>query len=115
MNAMLVPQERTFRDPSGFLFRTGSRILRAVEPSAFETLRQFIASPPGRDFAAARQIVATSFPDAPEFASKIPEDYRLAEHELVAFPSSPAEWPVEMLASAGFLTLDLAEQCLPHG
>ncbi|HTB15358.1 MAG TPA: methyltransferase domain-containing protein [Bryobacteraceae bacterium] len=114
MNRTLVFRERSFRDPGGFVFRNGPRLLRAVEPSAFETLKQFLASTPGRDFVASRLLVATNFPDTHEFASNIPKDYQLAEHEAVAFPSFPAEWPIDMLASAGFLTLDLAEQCLPH-
>jgi hypothetical protein len=106
--------ERSFRDPGGFVFRAGSRLLRAVKPSAFETLEQFLASPPACDFIRARQLVNTDFPDPREFASEFPDDYRLAEHELIGFPSFPAEWPPEMLAAAGFLTLDLAEQCLRH-
>lgn len=110
-----VTPERSFRDPGGFVFRAGPRLLRAVEPSAFKTLQEFLASPPARDFIAARQIVKTDFPDSSEFASQLPADYRLAEHELIAFPSYPAEWPPEMLSSAGFLTLDLAEKCLAHG
>jgi SAM-dependent methyltransferase len=111
----LVAHEQSFRDPGGFVFPSGSRLLRAVEPSAFETLQEFLASAPARDFTKARQLVATRFPDPREFALKFPADYRLAEHERIPFPSFPAEWPQEMLASAGFLTLDLAEQSLAYG
>jgi SAM-dependent methyltransferase len=115
MNVMLVPRERSFRDPGGYVFRSGSRLFRAVESSAFETLHQFLASPVAREFIASRKLVSTDFPDPLEFASEFPPDFHLAEHERVAFPSFPAEWPPEMLASAGFLTLDLAEKCLPQG
>jgi SAM-dependent methyltransferase len=113
MNVTLVTRERSFRDPGGFVFRAGPRLLRAVEPSAFNTLEQFLASPAAREFTSARQLVKTDFPDSSEFISEFPQDYHLAEHELIAFPSFPAEWPPEMLAAAGFLTLDLAEKCLP--
>jgi len=115
MSVTLVTRERSFRDPGGFVFRAGPRLLRAVEPSAFKTLEQFLASPPAREFIAAGQLVKTNFPDSREFSSDYPEDFHLAEHERIAFPSFPAEWPPEMLASAGFQTLDLAEKCLPHG
>ncbi len=115
MNVTLVPRERSFRDPGGFVFRSGSRLLRAVEPSAFEILKQFLASTPAGNFIAARQLVTTNFPHPLEFAFDFPADYHLAEHECIPFPSFPAEWPREMLASAGFLTLDLADECLPHG
>lgn len=115
MKVSLVPPERSFRDPGGFVFRSGSRLLRAVEPAAFENLKQFLASTPARNFTAVRQLVTTDFPDPLEFAAEFPANYHLAEHECIPFPSFPAEWPREMLASAGFLTLDLAEQCLAHG
>jgi SAM-dependent methyltransferase len=115
MTSSLVPRERSFRDPGGFVFQDGVRILRAIEPSAFDTLQQFLDSPPAKLFLAARQIVTTSFPNPGEFASEIPATYHLAEHEAISFPSFPAEWPAPMLAAAGFLTLDLAEQTLPLG
>ena len=115
MTVTLVPRERSFRDPGGFVFRAGSRVLRAVEPSAFQTLKQFLTSPPAVESTAARQLISTDFPDPQEFAAELPANYLLAEHERIPFPGFPAEWPREMLASAGFLTLDLAERCLPYG
>lgn len=111
----LVARERSFRDPDGFVFRAGSRILRAVEPSAFDSLQEFLGSQVAKSFTSAGRLVTTSFPGRAEFASDIPADYHLAEHELIPFASIPAEWPPEMLAAAGFLTLDLAEQCLEQG
>jgi hypothetical protein len=89
--------------------------LRAVEPSAFATLQQFLDSQPGQRFTAARQLVTTWFPDPGDLASELPVHYRLAEHEPIPFVSYPSEWPAEMLASAGRLTLELAAQCLFHG
>ncbi len=115
MNGTLVTGERSFRDPGGFVFHAGSRLLRAVEPSAFETLERFLASAPARALVAARRLVTTSLPDPREFALHVPANYRLLEHERIPFPSFPSEWPPEMLAAAGFLTVDLAEQCLPDG
>src|SRR5579863_4053603 len=115
MNVMLVPRERSFRDPGGYVFSAGTRLFRAVEPSAFETLHQFLASPVAHDFIASGKLVSTHFPNPVELAPEYPADYQLVEHKRIAFPSFPAEWPPEMLASAGFLTLDLAEKCLPQG
>src|ERR1700689_3855837 len=115
MNPSLVPRERSFRDPGGFVFRSGSRLLRAVEPSAFKTLQEFLVSDPAREMTAARHLVTTSFPEPSEFKLDLPPDYHLPEHELIPFPSFPAEWPSEMLVSAGLLRLDLAERCLAHG
>jgi SAM-dependent methyltransferase len=111
----LVAGERSFRDPGGFVFNSGQRILRAIEPSAFETLKQFLKSEPAQAFLSARQLVNTWITEADSFSAQIPEGYRLAEHERIPFASFPSEWPAEMLACAGFLTLDLAEQTLPFG
>lgn len=111
----LVPRERSFRDPSGFLFRVGKRVLRAIEPEAFANLQQFLDSQQARSFTAAHRLVKTWFPDPCEFASEIATRYCLAEHEPIPFVSFPSEWPAEMLAAAGRLTLELAEECLPHG
>jgi len=89
--------------------------LRAVEPAAFATLQQFLGSEPAQSSAKANQLVRTWLPQRREFATELTDGYCLAEHEPVPFASFPAEWPVEMLASAGRLTLELAAQCLPHG
>jgi SAM-dependent methyltransferase len=115
MTPTLARSERSFRDPGGFAFRSGKRILRAVEPSAFENLVAFLETPAARSFVDTGQLVDTFFPESPAFVEQLPARYRLAEHEAVEFPSFPAEWPAEMLAAAGFLTLDLAERTLRDG
>jgi len=115
MSTALAPLERSFRDPGGFVFSSGARIFRAVEPAAFELLQDFLASPPAREFTAAGQLVTTFVPDSSEVVSEFPANYHLVEHQRIEFSSFPAEWPIEMLAAAGFLTLDLAEKSLPHG
>jgi SAM-dependent methyltransferase len=43
------------------------------------------------------------------------EAVAFVEHERIAFPSFPYEWPPEMLHAAGELTLDLAENLLAEG
>ncbi len=36
----------------------------------------------------------------------------LYEHERIAFPSYPYEWPPEMLSAAGLLTIELAQSAI---
>lgn len=115
MSTTAATRQRSFRDPGGFVFRSGPRLLRAVEPTAFKNLENFLASRAAQRFLEAGQLVSTEFPDSPGFASVLPPNYRLVEHEVIEFASFPAEWPPEMLAAAGFLTLELAEQSLPDG
>ena len=43
------------------------------------------------------------------------DDDQLYEHDRIAFPSYPGEWPPEMLAAAGKLTLELFERALEEG
>src|SRR3982074_2933081 len=95
---------RSFRDPGGFVFRFGDRILRAVHPGSFEALREFLALHVAREFVRQGRLIRTFFPVEPEEPG-----YEIVEHERVWFPSFPSEWSPEMLESAAALTLDLAE------
>jgi SAM-dependent methyltransferase len=52
---------------------------------------------------------------AQDFVRSVKDDDALFEHERVPFPSYPYEWPAEMLAAAGLLTLELAEAVLEDG
>ena len=117
---------RSFRDPSGFVFQAGGRFLRAVLPAAFETLEAFLANRRAQEWIAAGRLVATRPLSAAETAELLAMDelqrfredlerYRLVEHERIAFPSFPEEWPPEMLAAAGRLTIELAEESLAAG
>ncbi len=72
---------------------------------------------------AERQVVPTRVLDAPEIDFLRSEPYIrdlldstdwgvVLEHERIAFPSYPHEWPPEMLHAAGKLTIDLALEAL---
>ena len=40
---------KTFRDPGGFVFESGGRVLRAVNPRSFQTLREFLDLPSAQE------------------------------------------------------------------
>src|SRR5260370_5983952 len=101
---------KSFRDPAGFVFRAGDRVLRAVHPGSCQMLREFLALPVAREFVRQGRLISSSFQIEPEEPG-----YEIVEHERVWFPSFPPEWSAEMLESAAALTLDLAEQLLPNG
>src|SRR5271155_2224844 len=105
-----MAHSKSFRDPAGFLFESGERVLRAVNPRSFQTLREFLDLPYSQELVRQGRLVRTFFPIEPAQPG-----YEIVEHERVWFPSFPAEWCPEMLESAGVLTLDLAEQLLPSG
>jgi SAM-dependent methyltransferase len=106
----------SFRDPGGSLVRQSGRILRRVNADAAEGFEQFLRTGMARDAMAAGRLVQTvRIPSTPlPFTQSEPSD-ALYEHERVWFPTYPYEWPAEMLAAAGNLTLDLFREALPHG
>lgn len=120
------PAAASFRDPAGSVFRWRDRILRVVNPVGVADLTAFLASAAGRKLLASSAVVGTTVLDDGAsrdvltdpavqrlFASR--SGQILLEHEAIAFPSYPYEWPPEMLHAAGRLTLDLAKALLPEG
>jgi SAM-dependent methyltransferase len=108
-----TPAQESFRDPGGRLYRVDGRILRAVEPSHAASLETFLSSKTAREaiergtFVRSQRVPAAEFPDL--------NSGNVWEHERIAFPSFPYEWPPEMLEAAASLTLDLAEAALEEG
>ncbi|MBO0798290.1 MAG: class I SAM-dependent methyltransferase [Blastocatellia bacterium] len=115
----------SFRDPDGRVEIMDDRVLRIVNKSGEASLNAFLASSVAKRLVASGQLVRTRQPDD-ESARKFYEYLRrenswfaaseaIFEHERIAFPSYPYEWPPEMLHQAGRLTIDLAESTLNEG
>jgi SAM-dependent methyltransferase len=116
----------SFRDPAGRLFRHGDRILRAVNSAGMAGVNTFLDSPQANRLIGAGRVIGTRRLAAAE-AGEILRDRNVAalsqatpceallEHDRVAFPSFPYEWPPEMLYQAATLTLDLALRLQPDG
>jgi SAM-dependent methyltransferase len=116
----------SFRDPAGRVFASARRVIRVVEGSAAVDLAAILASPTARRFVEGGRLVGTRLLEPTEIdtlrregelgdALRVEPDAVVVEHQPVAFPSYPHEWPAEMLEAAGSLTLDLAEALLPDG
>jgi SAM-dependent methyltransferase len=116
----------SFRDPAGRVFASAERVIRVVEGSAAADLACLLASTTARRFVAAGHLVGTRLLEPTEIADlrregelgdalRIDPSAAVVEHQPVAFPSYPHEWPPEMLEAAGSLTLDLAEALSPDG
>jgi SAM-dependent methyltransferase len=89
-------------------------------------VQRFLGSAAARKFVAAGSFIPTHTLDPAQLEpfwqqSALPHNSEnteiglLVEHEQVAFPSFPQEWPPEMLYSAGRLTIDLALALLEEG
>lgn len=114
----------TFRDPSGQLIRIGGRIVRLVDENAAPTLKAFLSSRAAAQLLRDGALIESSYLDGHEAedllaarpANGLNRDIgTILEHEPVPFPSFPYEWPPEMLALAGNLTLEIAERLLEEG
>jgi len=108
------------------VFRVGDRIVRIVSTSGESTLKAFLSSRAAGDLTSSGALVASSYLDkaecrrvlatvSPGFDAVREQLPLIVEHERIPFPSFPYEWPPEMLAAAGNLTLDIAEALLEEG
>ncbi|HTY87611.1 MAG TPA: methyltransferase domain-containing protein [Candidatus Acidoferrum sp.] len=109
----------SFRDPAGCCCTFRERVLRRVAANTVPEFEAFLQTPAARQCIADKKLVSTRRLAEREVAEllEIPELNRfffapgaeaVYEHERVAFPSYPHEWPPEMLWAAGQLTLELA-------
>jgi SAM-dependent methyltransferase len=114
----------SFRDPSGRLCRFQGRILRIVARESVDDLHAFLSSKLAREWTASGRLVRT----APLEAAAVADLRRasaeidrliatiepgvVVEHEAIPFVSYPHEWPADMLADAGRLTLELTAALL---
>jgi len=116
----------SFRDPGGFCFALGARILRVVSPDSLAQFDEFLTSAFARNALESRSLVSTRrLAHAEVQPLQADGTFRTVvgqrtfgavfEHEPIPFPSFAHEWPPEMLACAGELTLDLAESALEEG
>ena len=103
---------RSFRDPAGTMLRSAGRILRAVEPDSVAELEAFLATQAARDATKAGRFVSSRRTSPQEAAALNLGSAAIFEHERIPFPSYAHEWPPEMLAAAGALTLELFRDAL---
>src|SRR5579872_132813 len=106
---------RSFRDPGGTVVRSAGRILRAVEPGSVAELEAFLATQAAHSATNAGQLVTSVRLSPGEAAGLNLGSGAIFEHKRIPFPSYAHEWPPEMLAAAGTLTLELFQSALREG
>jgi 2-polyprenyl-3-methyl-5-hydroxy-6-metoxy-1,4-benzoquinol methylase len=115
----------SFRDPAGHVFLSGGRVFRTVNATGLADFDAFLNAAASGPLFQRGDVVGTRML-GPEEREELLRDAAvraqfdaiggeaIAEHERIAFPSFPYEWPPEMLYAAGLLTLDLAKALLPE-
>ncbi|MGO9259638.1 MAG: class I SAM-dependent methyltransferase [Bryobacteraceae bacterium] len=104
------------------MFAFEGRIFRVVNAAGVDDLTAFLNSPSAQAAVRAGTVVRSDLlsgeilerPSIRAFFEHS-SGRLLLEHERIAFPSFPYEWPPEMLYAAGELTLDLAQSLLAGG
>jgi len=116
------PTAVSFRDPAGRVIVLDQRVFRIINneyrPGALEFLQSKLCSElvdSGRLIATYEVEDSRITDQLDQFVTSQSGPVMVLEHEHVAFPSYPYEWPPEMLKAAGELTLDLMDRLLPEG
>src|SRR5881628_2827969 len=105
----------SFRDPAGFCISLNSRFLRVVDAGKVAEVEGFLATHFGQSLLESGRLIPTRMLAKSEVAECMADpQFReslkgrnvgaVFEHERIAFPSFPYEWPAEMLYAAGQLT-----------
>jgi hypothetical protein len=103
----------SFRDPSGYIFKKGDQIFRAINYSYKEDYDHLISSGLYSELADKGLLISHSeMPDAGMNSSNI---YKLIKPEKVKFISYPYEWSFSQLKDAALATLEIQDIALGFG
>jgi SAM-dependent methyltransferase len=98
------------------------RCFRVMTPDAGKVLQEFLNTDLAQRLIEEGKLIATRQPESvpPQLlpalgVSDWPVESPVFEHERIAFPNYPYEWPAEMFTSGAQLTLELAAAVLPYG
>ncbi|AIE83986.1 SAM-dependent methyltransferase [Fimbriimonas ginsengisoli] len=100
----------SFRDPSGFVFREGDTLLRAVSPSYLPHLGHLTNSGLYADLVKANLLIPHE-----ELVTSTSEAGVLLKPEPVKFISYPYEWSFGQLKDAALTTLEIQRRALGFG
>jgi SAM-dependent methyltransferase len=113
-----VRHPASLRDPAGYLVKCGNRLLRLVRPGFVDEYRSLFSGTWLQEEVQAGTVAAFRIlptDEAVELLGQEADNGLCLEHEVISFPSYPAEWPLEMLCAAAEHTLQLCVQALQRG
>ena len=103
----------SFRDPSGFVFKSKGELYRQVNLQFQAEYEAFMASGLYDKLVARRLLIAHT--EVTSKGSTAEAAYKILKPERIPFVSYPYEWCFSQLSSAAMLTLDIALLGLEHG
>ncbi len=117
-----TPVRSSFRDPSGSVHLTDTKVFRSISGSALHPLNDFLQTEAAQTLVALGKLIET-YPSSEhaanafeaEFSRPNESGFSLCEHPRIWFASYAHEWPPEMLYAAGDLTLEICERILTAG
>lgn len=105
----------SFRDPGGRVFLQGSRVYRAIFPSAVEDFKAVRRTPLIPKLIEQGLLLAETEVDVKVLAEIAPQAVIALQHPRLPFIAYPYEWCFAALKAAALLTLDIHLQALQHG
>jgi SAM-dependent methyltransferase len=109
----------SFRDPSGYVFRRGDKIFRAVNGARGILLRELMERGHLARLAKEQILVGTRFVEDAALKTQLTNEHcgykEFLEHDVVPQITYPYEWTVSMLADAALLTLELQKRLVEIG
>lgn len=122
MTYRLRPDDGSFRDPSGRVYRVlgerGEAVVRGLRRDAAERMAKLLAEPFFRELVDGGHVVETTLLDAGDpYARPVLEAGwdAAVRHAAVEFVTWPYEWPFSMLQDAALLQLRLLETSVTNG
>lgn len=110
---MLLKDPSSFRDNFGFVFWTGGRVYRQINPAGKAAYDQLMESGLHAKLVMAGLLV--DHEEVPGDSLGITGAYKVIRPELVPFISYPYEWSFSQLKDAALATLRVQKLALEHG
>ena len=111
--AVMSPENASFRDPSGFVFRSNGLLFRRINKSYAENYDFLRESGLYELLSTSGALVKHIELDEPRFDDA--EFYKTIQPREIPFISYPYEWSFSQLKDAALLTLDIQLSALEHG
>ena len=103
----------SFRDPAGYLFRSGGVLYRAIRESGRSHYDMLMSSGLYKELVSANLLVPHE--EAPLEGERVGDIYKVIRPEEIPFISNPYEWSFSQLQDAALATLEIEMRAIRYG